>query len=68
VLACCRSFSFGIIMLRHLSMSWYSTGEIEDESQGRNSANMLTGMLHINCQIRDACSSTENFSISKGKT
>lgn len=49
-------------------MSWHSSEEIDEESHGRNSAIILTGMLHRNCHTNDACSSNENFSISKGKT
>jgi hypothetical protein len=41
---------------------------MEFESHGRNFAIIFTGMLHKNCQTKDACSSSENFSISKGKT
>lgn len=67
-LACWRSFSSGTILLKHFRISWYSSGEIEDESHGRNLAIIFTGILHKNRQSRDACSSGENFPISKGKT
>lgn len=67
-LTCWRSFSFGTILRKHLSISLYSSGEIEDESHGRNLIIMFTGILQKNCQTNDACSSKENFSMSKGKT
>jgi hypothetical protein len=51
-----------------MCISCCSSVDIEEESQGRNSVIILTGMLHRNCHTRKACSSNENFSISKGKT
>ena len=67
-LTCWRSFSSGIILHKHFRMSWRSSDDIEEESHGRNFAIMLTGMLQRNCHTNVACSSNENFSISKGKT
>ena len=67
-ITCLRSFSFGTIFLKQLIISWCSSGETEDESQGRNFVIISTGMLHKNSQTRSACSSNKYFSISKGKT
>lgn len=67
-ITCLRSFSFGNILLKQLIISWCSSDEIENESQGRNFIIISTGMLHKNSQTRSACSLNEYLSISKGKT
>lgn len=67
-ITCWRNFSSGTILLKHLCRSWYLSGEIEDDNQGRNLATTLVGMLHKSFQTKDACSSTEKFWLSKGKT
>lgn len=67
-LTCWSSVSSGIILCKHLRISCRSSGEIDDASHGKNSAIIFTGMLHKNCQTNDACSSNENFSLSKGNT
>lgn len=63
-----RSFSWGTILPKHFRRSRDSSGDIDAESHGRNTAIIFTGILHRNCQTKDACSSRENFSMSRGNT